>query len=87
MLVWGRALDVRLGLIALWVPLCQRNALGVHFLRVTLVFADPAVRERTLRRGLRSAHPALQASTLLREPPPAPPAQAAREAFPAAAPA
>ena len=40
----------------------------------------------TLRRG-DPADPALQAPTLRREPPPAPPAQAAREAFPAAAPA
>ena len=49
MLVGGCVLDVRLGLIALWVPLCQRNALGVHFLRVTLVSA------RSCRAGTYSA--------------------------------
>jgi len=49
---------------------------------------DPALRERTLRRGLGPAHPALQAPTVSsRDSPPAPPAQAAKEAFPVAAPA
>ena len=50
------------------------------------VLLVPRLRRPEKQTGNR-ARPALQASTLRREPPPAPPAQAAREAFPAAAPA